>query len=91
MCSIDAHNKQQPSSVDDGSSGDDNALLSNLTTEELVLLSATIDFFDCWLKWFDKNNLQQYNMYIETMKCLFHKITVQLPNPQSLKKNSNHY
>ena len=27
MCSIDAHNKHQPSSVDDGISGDGNALL----------------------------------------------------------------
>ena len=32
MCSIDANDKQQPSSVEDGISGGDNASPSNLTT-----------------------------------------------------------
>ena len=50
MYSIDAHEKQQPSSVNDDSSGDGNALPSNLTTEALISLGATIDFIDCWIK-----------------------------------------
>ena len=36
MCSIVAHYKNHPSSIDDGSIGGDNALPSNSTTESLV-------------------------------------------------------
>ena len=50
ICSIDAHEKQQLSSIDDFRSGSGSALLSNLTTEALVSLSGTIDFIYCWLK-----------------------------------------
>ena len=54
MCSIDAHDKQQPSSVDDGLNSGDNALPSNLTTEALYSLGATFDFIDCGIKCFNK-------------------------------------
>ena len=50
MCSIYAHEKQHPSSDDDGSSGFVNLLPSNSTTESLFLLSATIYFIYCWIK-----------------------------------------
>ena len=47
MCSIDTHEKQQPSSVDDGGSGGGNVLPFNSTAEALASLGATIDFIDC--------------------------------------------
>ena len=50
MCSIDAHEKEHPSSCDDGSSGRGCPLPSNSTIEALVLLSATIYFTGCWIK-----------------------------------------
>ena len=50
MCSIDAYEKQQPSSVDDSISGGGNAPPSNSTTESLVSLSATINFIYFWIK-----------------------------------------
>ena len=85
MCSIDAHDKQQTSSVDDSSSGGGNVLPSNSTTKALVSLNATITFIHCWLKLFDHNYIEYSNMYIENMKGLFHNIPFQLPKPQSLK------
>ena len=57
-----------------------------MTTEALVSLSATFDFIDCWLRFFDQNYLEQFNMYIGTMKGLFEKTSVQLSEPQSLKE-----
>ena len=50
MCFIDTHEKQQPSYIDDGSSGGGKAIPLNLTTEALYLLGANYDFIDCWLK-----------------------------------------
>ena len=91
MCSIDAHEKQHLSSDNDGSSGGGNALPSNLTTEAIVLLCATIYFIDCYLKCFDLNFLECINMYIETMKGLFQKVPVQLPKPQIIREYSNQY
>ena len=85
MCSIDQHEKYPTSSVDDSGSFGGNVLLSNSRTEASVSISVTIDFIDCWLKWFDCKYLERFNMYIETMPDLFHKIPVQLPKPQSHK------
>ena len=73
MFSIDAHEKQRPSYVYDGISCGGHSLPSNLTTESLVSLSATIDFIDFWLKCFDRNYLSGSNMYIETMPDLYKK------------------
>ena len=50
LCSIDAHEKEDPSLFDDGSSGGDYTLPLNPTTESLVSLSATIDFIDCCIQ-----------------------------------------
>ena len=57
MCSIDAHEKQQSSFIDDGSSGGGNNLPSDLTTESLVSLSETIDFIYCSIKCSEHNSL----------------------------------
>ena len=51
MCSIDAHKKEHQSSCGDGSSGGGCPLLSNSTTEALVLLGEIIYFIGCWLKY----------------------------------------
>ena len=57
ICSIDAHEKQKPSSVNYIRSSDGNALPSNVTTEALVSLSETFYSIDYWLKCFDCNYL----------------------------------
>ena len=91
MCSIDAHDKYHTSYVDDGSSGGDNVLQSNSTTQSLVSLSATINFIDCWLKFLEIVSLERSNMYFETMECMFQKISVELTKPLSLKEIRKKY
>ena len=54
--------KYNPSVHDDGSSGVGYPIKSNSTTEVLVLLSATINFIGCWMKWPEHNLLQRCNM-----------------------------
>ena len=49
MCSIDAHENNNPSEHDDGISGGGYPLPPNPITEALVLLSATTDFI-VWLQ-----------------------------------------
>ena len=49
MCSIDVHEKNEPSCFDDGCSGGGNALPSNSITEVLFTLRESINFIDCWL------------------------------------------
>ena len=48
ICSIDSHQKQQPSYIDDVSNGGGNVSPSNSITEALVSLCATIDFIYFW-------------------------------------------
>ena len=71
MCSIDAHEKQHPSYVDDVLSGGGNTLPSNSSTEALSSIGETIGFIDFWLKFVDRNYLSRSNMFIETMQYLF--------------------
>ena len=63
MCSLDAHENNNPSEHDDGSSGGGYPPPSNSTTEALYLLSATIYFIGCWLKSLEQNLLERCNMY----------------------------
>ena len=49
MCSIIAHNKQQPLYDDDEISIGVRPIPKNSTTEALVELGATINFIDCWI------------------------------------------
>ena len=67
ICSIDAHEKQQLSCVDDSSSGGGNAIPSNLTTEVLYSLRATFDLIDRRIKGYDQNYQALSNMYSEAM------------------------
>ena len=86
MCSIDAHEKQHPSSFYDGSSGGGSVLPSNSTTDGLVSLSATIYTIYFFLKGLEHNYLKFSNMYSETMKCMFQKISCELPKALSNKE-----
>ena len=85
MCSTDAYEKQQPSSINDVSSFGGNALPSNSTTEALVSLIATINFIDCWLKRLEHNDLECSNIYFKTLEFMFQKIPVKLSKQLSLK------
>ena len=76
MYFIDAYDKQQSSYVNGGSSGGDNSLPSNSTTEAFVSIGATVDFIDFRIKCFDHNYLERSNMFIEIMKSLFLKTSV---------------
>ena len=57
MCSIDAHEEENPSKYDDGSSGGGYMLPLNSTAEALVSLSATIDFVGYRLQGLEQNLL----------------------------------
>ena len=50
MCYIYAHEKEHQSSWDDSISVGGRPIPSNSTIDALVLLSATIDFIECWIK-----------------------------------------
>ena len=86
MCSIDAHEKQQPSSFDDGNGSGGNTLPSSSRTEALVSISAIIDLIYCWMQGLEYNLLERSNMYFENMKNIFQKIPVKLPKPPSHKE-----
>ena len=85
ICSIDAHEKINPSGHYDGSSGGGYPLPSNSTIEALVSLIETIYFISCWLQALEHNFLERCRMYIYAMKQLFLKIPVELPKPSSPK------
>ena len=55
MCSILAHDKQQPKYFDDEISGGGRPIPKSATIEELEALGATLNFIDCWLKLFHHN------------------------------------
>ena len=71
MCSIDAHDKQKPSSIGDGRRGGGNNLPLNSITEALVSLSETINFIDFWINYPEHNSKECSNMYFETMEFMF--------------------
>ena len=55
MCSITEHDKQQPTYVDDASSGGGISIPKNKTTAALKPLGETINFIGFWLKHFHHN------------------------------------
>ena len=91
ICSIDAHEKQHPTYVDDGSIRIDDALTSNSTTQVLDSLGETFDFVDCWLKGFDENYQDWSNVYGQTMQDLFLKYYFNLLNHLVIRRNADHY
>ena len=86
MYSIDSQKKHQPSYFDDVSSGGGNVLPSNSTKEAFISLCATINFIDFWPKCLEYNYLERSNMSFETMKCMFQKISYELPKALSNKE-----
>ena len=52
MCSITAHDKQQPSYEDEEISIGDIPIPINATTSALEALGSTLTFIHCWLKLF---------------------------------------
>ena len=60
MCSITAHDKLQPTYVDDASSGGGIAIPNNATTAASESLGATLNFIDFWLKLFHKNYVVRF-------------------------------
>ena len=71
MCSIIAHGKQQPTYFYYERSGGGRPITKNETTEALEALCATLNFIDCWLKFFHHNSEERYMLYYEAMKKLF--------------------
>ena len=69
MCSIDAYERENQSSIfDDVSSGWGCPLPTNSTTQELELLGATIYFIGCWIKSLEHNFLERCHLYTCLMK-----------------------
>ena len=56
MCSIPAHDKLQPTFVDDSDSGSSRAIPKNATTAALESLGTALSFIHCWLKLFHNNS-----------------------------------
>ena len=86
--SIDAHEKKNPSEHDNGRSSGGYLIPSNLTTEALVSLSATINFIGFWLQALEQFFLERCNMYIFATKKLFQKTPVELPKPTIPRKKN---
>ena len=68
---MNSHDIQQPTYVDDTSSGDGREIPKNSTTSALKLLGATLNFIDCWLKHFQHNYQVRLVMYHEDIIKLF--------------------
>ena len=81
MCSLVAHDKNQPAYEDDESSIGDMPIPKNVTTEALEALGATLNFIDVWIKLFEENYDARRVAYITSMKDMFKKI------PQTMIKS----
>ena len=73
MCSIIAHDKQQPSYEYEEISIRDRPITKNKTTEALVALGATLNVIDCWIQLFPHNYKVIWKMYNKAMKILLKK------------------
>ena len=68
MCSMIALDKQQPTHVENESSGVGLPAPKNSTKEALEALGATLNYIDFWLKMFHQNDEEIYMMYHEAIK-----------------------
>ena len=80
MCSINSHDKLQPTYVDEASSVGGRSIPKNATTAALEPLCETLNFIDFWLKLFHNNYEVRSKLYHEAMKKLFKKIPTKNPN-----------
>ena len=91
MYSITAHDKKQPTYVDDAISGGNIAIPKNSTTSSLQTLGTTFNFTDCWLKQFQPNYQVILIMYHETMIKFLKQIPTMKCKPLSQGKISSLY
>ena len=88
MCSINAHDKQQPTYVDGTSSVCGIEIPNNSTTLEYESLGVTLNFIHCQLKLFHQNYEVRSKMNNESMKELFKQIPTMKSKP--LSHNEKH-
>ena len=87
VCSITAHDRQQPTYVDDERSSGGRTIPNNERTVALKSLVATLIFIDCWLKHFHHNYQEILIMYHEDIIELFKQIPTIKSKPLSQDKN----
>ena len=83
MCSITAHDRQQPKYVDDERSTGGRAKPKNSITVALKPLGETLNFINCWLIHFNHNYQEILIMYHDAMIELFKKIPTMKSRPIS--------
>ena len=88
MCSITAHYKQQPTYVENASSGGGRAIPKNATLAELQSLGATLNFIDFWLKNFQHNYQVRLMIYHEAMIKMFKQILTMKQKPLNQDKKT---
>ena len=87
MCSITAHDRQQPTFFDDAINDGGRSIPKNATTASLKSLGETLNFIDCWLKQFQHNYQERLEIYHEAMIDLFKQIPTMKSKPLSQDKN----
>ena len=83
MCSINSHNRQQSTYVDDSRSAGGRAIPKNATTTALKSLGATLNFIYFWIKHFQHDYQKGFIMYHESMIELFKQIPTIKSKPLS--------
>ena len=91
MCSVDAHEKNNPSDHDYESDSGGYPVPLNSTTVALVSLSATINFIVFWLQGLENSFLERCNMYFGTMKNCFREFQLKLLNQLVIREKTNRY
>ena len=86
MCSVTAHDSQQPTYVDDASISGGRSMHNNETTKALKSLGVTLNFIDCWFKHFQHNYQVILIIYHEAMIELFKQIPTMKSRPLSQYK-----
>ena len=86
MCYITAHDSQQPTYVDNASSCGGREISKNETTAALKPLGETLNFIDCWIKHFQQNYQEIFEMCHEAMIELFKQIPTMKSKPLSQYK-----
>ena len=87
MFYITAHDRKQPTYVDDARSTGGIETPKNLTTAALKPLGATLHFIYFWLRHFQHNYQEMLEIYHEYMIELFKQITTMKSKPLSQDRN----
>ena len=86
MCSINEHDRQQPTYFYDAITAGGREITKNTTTAALKSLGATFNFIDSWLKHYQHNYQEILEMHHESIIELFKQITTMKPKPLSQDK-----